>query len=489
MQRFAYKRKSSLGIGLVIAIVLLLAAPMVAVAQDITDEESAFISVRRYDGIDPGDMAEIESIAREGFVPILHASDGFIAYYVTFTDADVLVAVNVFETRDQALASNEMARDFVVESLAPYLPNPPQIVEGSIDIGFVEMLHGMSDGDVDSLHTSVRIYDGFDTDSLSAFVSIVDEGFLPLMRETDGFFGYYLMNDGAGMVVAISIFDSAESALASTVKARDFVAENLAAFLPNDPLITEGRVGIAVLSDVNEGANLIDMMMEAHPVFVSVRIYDGVDPSDRDEIVRLADEGFLPIMRESDGFVAYYLLPAGDMLAAISLFGSAEQASASNEKARDFVAKYVAPLLPNPPRVIEGLVDLMYVAAHDEMMADDGVTALYAALRIYDNYDLSRLAEANEVVEALLLPAQQAVGGLFSYFSLNDGVDTVAGLSVYDAEVNALAANDIAAAIVKEHMSDWLPDDPVRVVGQLGVAALAEVQMGENLIGEMMSDG
>ena len=150
MQSFTYKRKSSLGIGVVIAIVLLLAAPLVAVAQGMTDEESAFISVRRYDGIDPGDMAEIESIAREGFVPILHASDGFIAYYVTFTDADVLVAVNVFETRDQALASNEMARDFVVESLAPYLPNPPQIVEGSIDIGFVEMLHGMSDGDVDS---------------------------------------------------------------------------------------------------------------------------------------------------------------------------------------------------------------------------------------------------------------------------------------------------------------------------------------------------
>ena len=62
-------------------------------------------------------------------------------------------------------------------------------------------------------------------------------------------------------------------------------------------------------------------------------------------------------------------------------------------------------------------------------------------------------------------------------------------MSVYDTEVNALAANDIAAAIVTEHMSDWLPDDPARVVGQLGVAALAEVQMGENLIGEMMSNG
>ena len=487
MQRFAYKRKSSLGIGLVIAIVLLLAVPMVAVAQDITDEESAFISVRRYDGIDPGDMAEIESIAREGFVPILHASDGFIAYYVTFTDADVLVAVNVFETRDQALASNEMARDFVVESLAPYLPNPPQIVEGSIDIGFVEMLHGMSDGDVDSLHTSVRIYDGFDTDSLSAFVSIVDEGFLPLMRETDGFFGYYLMNDGAGMVVAISIFDSAESALASTVKARDFVAENLAAFLPNDPLITEGRVGIAVLSDVNEGANLIDDMMEEHPIFVSIRVYDGVDASDRDEIVRLADEGFLPIMRESDGFVAYYLLPAGDMVAAISLFETAEQASASAEAAREFVAEFMVPLLPNVPLIIEGRVDVstqMLIKVHDP---DDLIGPLYGALRIYDNYDMSRLDDANELVETILVPSLQEAG-VFSYVSMNDGDDHVVGLSVFGSEESALAANNIAASFVAEHLADWLPNDPMRINGRMSVVARAEILMGENLAEWTMMD-
>ena len=363
------------------------------------------------------------------------------------------------------------------------------IVEGAVDIGFVEMLHGMSDGDVNSLYASIRVYDDFAAEHLDEFATIIEDEFLPLMRETDGFFGYYLMHDSDGKVGVISLFDNETTALASNEQARDFVTENLTAFLPSSPFIISGRVGVAALAGVNEGANLIDEMMEEHPVFVSVRVYDGVDPGDRDEIIRVIDEGFLPIMRESDGFVGYYLLPAGDMVAAISLFGSAEQASASNEKARDYVAEFMAPLLPNPPHAVEGLVDLMYVADLDEMMMDDGVTTLYAALRIYDNYDLSRLAEANEVVEAHLLPAQQAAGGLFSYFSLNDGVDTVAGLSVYDTGVNALAANDIAAAIVKEHMSEWLPDDPLRVVGQLGVAALAEVQMGENLIGEMMSDG
>ena len=59
--------------------------------------------------------------------------------------------------------------------------------------------------------------------------------------------------------------------------------------------------------------------------------YDGIDPADQAEIVRLTDAGFLPIISESDGFVGYYFLPAADMLATISLFDSPEQASASND--------------------------------------------------------------------------------------------------------------------------------------------------------------
>ena len=142
-------------------------------------------------------------------------------------------------------------------------------------------------------------------------------------------------------------------------------------------------------------------------VFVSIRVYDGVEPADRDEIVRLVDPGFLSIMRESDGFVGYYLLPAGDKLASVSMFDSAEQASASNAAARDYVAEYMAPLLPNPPLTVEGGLDVWHVA--DDLMGDDG-GSLYAALRIYDNYDLS---ERDQAVECGTdgIPAHPARGG------------------------------------------------------------------------------
>ncbi len=477
MQITRFEHKRGRGILLVfLSIAMLLAAHLTVGAED----SSVFISIRRYDGIEPGNMGAIERITREGFVPILSGSDGFLGYYLVFSAEDELAAVNLFETQEQALASNELAREFVVENLAPLLPNPPQIVEGSVDIGFVEMLHGMGDSSVSGLFAGVRIYDGFETEDLASFVSTVEDGFLPQMRESDGFFGYYLMHDDAGMLVAVSIFDSEASALASNEKARDFVAENLTAYLPENPLITSGRVGIAVLKDVNDGANLIDDMMDEGQVFVSIRVYDGVDPADQNEIARLVDDGFLPIMRESDGFVAYYLLPAGDMLAAVNLFDTEEQAAASNEKARDFVAESLAPLLPNPPLIVEGTIDVMYVADYDGKT--DDASSLYASLRIYHIGNMQNIEESNRLVEAHLLPALQESGGLFSYYSLNDDVDTIAGLNVYASEENALAANDIAAAFVTEHMMDWLPDDPMRVSGQLGIAALAETQMGVNLI-------
>ena len=48
--------------------------------------DRVFISIRYYEGVDPANIPELERFTREGFVPIISGSDGFIAYYIVYPD-------------------------------------------------------------------------------------------------------------------------------------------------------------------------------------------------------------------------------------------------------------------------------------------------------------------------------------------------------------------------------------------------------------------
>ncbi len=442
--------------------------------------DSVFASVRVYDGVDPADQDEIARLTADGFLPIMRESDGFVGYYL-LPAGDTLAAVSLFDSAGQASASNAKARDFVVENLAPLLPNPPTIVEGAVEVSYVTDALDMMDEGMTSLHALLAIYDGFDMARLDETVTLVDSVFLPDLRENGGLFSYYGISDGVDKAVALRIMDSEASLQRGSDIAADFVAEYLADWLPDDPLQVSGSLAVAALAEIDMGANLID-----DSVFASVRVYDGIDPADQDEIARLTDEGFLPIIRESDGFVGYYFLTAEDMLATVSLFDSAEQASASNEAARDFIAENLAPLLPNPPRIAEGPLSMNYVAGLRGSDDHAGFGELYASIRFYEGFDLTHFAEANDLAISQLLPALQELGGLFAQFALNDGEDTVVGISIFSSEEAALAANDVGKAFTTEHLADWAPNPPTGVAGKLAIAAHAEINMGENLVSAMM---
>src|ERR671921_1214527 len=91
----------------------------------------------------------------------------------------------------------------------------------------------------------------------------------------------------------------------------------------------------------------------AKAMYVTVRRYEGVtDPS---EVTRLVEEGFIPIISEMPGFVAYYWVDAGEgVMVSTSVFEHKDAEEQSNWRAGDFVAQYMAPLLPNPPQITAG---------------------------------------------------------------------------------------------------------------------------------------
>jgi hypothetical protein len=90
-------------------------------------------------------------------------------------------------------------------------------------------------------------------------------------------------------------------------------------------------------------------------MYGTVRRYEGV--TDAAEAGRRVAEGFVPLIKQIPGFVAYYWVDAGGgVMASTSVFEDRAGAEASTEKAADWVRENIAPLLPNPPQVTAGEV-------------------------------------------------------------------------------------------------------------------------------------
>jgi hypothetical protein len=73
-------------------------------------------------------------------------------------------------------------------------------------------------------------------------------------------------------------------------------------------------------------------------MYVAVRRYEGV--RDRKEAGRLSEEGFVPLISEMPGFVAYYCVDAGDgVTVSTSVFGHKDAEEQSTFVAGEFVGE------------------------------------------------------------------------------------------------------------------------------------------------------
>jgi hypothetical protein len=93
--------------------------------------------------------------------------------------------------------------------------------------------------------TSIRKYK-VKRGSAAEYARRVQEGFVPLLRQMEGFRGYYLLDGGSEEVlVTISMFDGVDEAVASNVKAADWVRNNVLEFTKGMPEVIIGNALIA----------------------------------------------------------------------------------------------------------------------------------------------------------------------------------------------------------------------------------------------------
>ena len=97
-------------------------------------------------------------------------------------------------------------------------------------------------------------------------------------------------------------------------------------------------------------------------MYASIRRYK-VRRGAEAEVVQRANERFVPIISEASGFVAYYIVDAGNgVLATISIFQDRAGLEESNAIAAEWVEEHLASLVPNPPTITAGEVKVYKTA-------------------------------------------------------------------------------------------------------------------------------
>jgi hypothetical protein len=90
------------------------------------------------------------------------------------------------------------------------------------------------------MYAVIRKY-RFDPSASQEISRQIQEGLVPLLRQTPGFVGYYWLDTGKGEGASLNVFEDQAGAEKSNRIAADFVQQHLASQL-GKPEITQGRV-------------------------------------------------------------------------------------------------------------------------------------------------------------------------------------------------------------------------------------------------------
>ena len=91
-------------------------------------------------------------------------------------------------------------------------------------------------------------------------------------------------------------------------------------------------------------------------MYAAIRRYHA-DPGSVDEVARRVNEEFVDIISDMPGFVAYFVLNAGQgEIVSVSFFEDQQSAVESNRRAEEWVGEHLSDLLPTPPDFAAGEV-------------------------------------------------------------------------------------------------------------------------------------
>ena len=93
-------------------------------------------------------------------------------------------------------------------------------------------------------------------------------------------------------------------------------------------------------------------------MFATVKRYEGIDVSHKDELTKKVGESLAPRLSKLPGFSGYFLIDTGNgVMSSIGLFDTSTQADESTRVASEWVRdEKLERILTNPPKVTDGEV-------------------------------------------------------------------------------------------------------------------------------------
>src|SRR6476620_122003 len=93
-------------------------------------------------------------------------------------------------------------------------------------------------------------------------------------------------------------------------------------------------------------------------MFATVRRYEGIDASHKDELTKKVGESLAPRLSKLPGFSSYFLIDTGNgVMSSIGVFETSTQANDSTRVASEWVRdEKLERILQTPPKVTEGEV-------------------------------------------------------------------------------------------------------------------------------------